>query len=148
VDRGVEQIEVAGVVRLLERLDRDEEVIKDNEIVNMVKGTLEKVFMTQDELISMCENSGILWAEGIYDGHDGWWLHWPNPHDATDEQCVHVRADVLGDMEWKQVITFVKNGRDVDHVSRIVGYFAKIKGWNSSKLGELKDRQAGNYSIK
>lgn len=30
--------------------------------------------------------------------------------------------------------------------SRIVGYFSRINNWNTSKLGELKDRHKGHYS--
>jgi ribonucleoside-triphosphate reductase (formate) len=36
---------------------------------------------------------------------------------------------------------------DVYGITRIVGYFSRITNWNKSKLGELKDRQKGNYSI-
>ena len=36
---------------------------------------------------------------------------------------------------------------NVDGMTRIVGYFSKIKNWNKSKLGELKDRQKGDYMI-
>jgi ribonucleoside-triphosphate reductase len=32
-------------------------------------------------------------------------------------------------------------------VTRIVGYFSRISNWNKSKLGELKDRHRGNYSV-
>ena len=32
-------------------------------------------------------------------------------------------------------------------VTRIVGYYSKIKNWNKNKIGELKDRQSGNYQI-
>jgi ribonucleoside-triphosphate reductase len=32
--------------------------------------------------------------------------------------------------------------------TRVVGYFSKVQNWNKSKrLGELKARQQGNYSI-
>ena len=31
--------------------------------------------------------------------------------------------------------------------TRIVGYFSKVKNWNKGKLGELKDRQGGKYTI-
>ncbi len=30
-------------------------------------------------------------------------------------------------------------------VTRIVGYYSRVANWNASKLGELVDRQAGNY---
>lgn len=32
-------------------------------------------------------------------------------------------------------------------VTRIVGYYSKVKNWNRSKIGELKDRHVGNYSV-
>jgi ribonucleoside-triphosphate reductase len=32
-------------------------------------------------------------------------------------------------------------------ITRIVGYFSRISNWNKSKLGELKDRRRGNYSV-
>jgi ribonucleoside-triphosphate reductase len=36
---------------------------------------------------------------------------------------------------------------DVIGVTRIVGYFSRISNWNKSKLGELRDRHRGNYSV-
>ena len=33
------------------------------------------------------------------------------------------------------------------HVSRIVGYYSRIENWNPSKIGELRDRRNGNYTI-
>jgi len=36
---------------------------------------------------------------------------------------------------------------DVYGMTRIVGYFSRISNWNKSKLGELKDRHRGNYSL-
>ena len=36
---------------------------------------------------------------------------------------------------------------DVTGITRIVGYFSRINNWNKSKIGELKDRHRGNYSL-
>jgi len=36
---------------------------------------------------------------------------------------------------------------DVSGITRIVGYFSRIDNWNKSKLGELRDRHRGNYSL-
>ena len=36
---------------------------------------------------------------------------------------------------------------DVHGLTRIVGYFSRVNNWNKSKVGELKDRRAGNYSV-
>lgn len=36
---------------------------------------------------------------------------------------------------------------NVFSVTRIVGYYSRVSNWNKSKLGELKDRHHGNYSV-
>ena len=36
---------------------------------------------------------------------------------------------------------------DVTGITRIVGYYSRINNWNKSKIGELKDRHRGNYSV-
>jgi len=36
---------------------------------------------------------------------------------------------------------------DVSLITRIVGYYSRVNNWNKSKLGELKDRHRGNYSV-
>mgnify|MGYP005647879417 CR=1 FL=1 len=38
-------------------------------------------------------------------------------------------------------------GTNVYGITRVVGYFSRIPNWNKSKIGELKDRQKGNYSV-
>jgi len=37
--------------------------------------------------------------------------------------------------------------KEVYGITRIVGYFSKISNWNENKIGELKDRRQGNYTI-
>ncbi len=32
-------------------------------------------------------------------------------------------------------------------VTRIVGYYSRTSNWNKSKIGELKDRHKGDYSV-
>ncbi|NQT86306.1 anaerobic ribonucleoside-triphosphate reductase, partial [bacterium] len=36
---------------------------------------------------------------------------------------------------------------DVFSMTRIVGYYSRISNWNKSKIGELRDRQAGTYAL-
>lgn len=38
--------------------------------------------------------------------------------------------------------------QDVQHITRIVGYFSNIKNWNKSKQRELKDRKEGDYELR
>ena len=35
----------------------------------------------------------------------------------------------------------------LQHMTRVVGYFSRVENWNKSKVGELKDRQKGNYAV-
>ncbi len=52
--------------------------------------------------------------------------------------------------EWdtlEQILTGRREALVLEHMTRIVGYFSKVKNWNKSKLGELRDRQAGDYRL-
>jgi len=54
------------------------------------------------------------------------------------------------DNDWdavEAVLTGKRVPRALKHMSRIVGYYSQIENWNKSKLGELKDRQAGQYQV-
>jgi len=42
----------------------------------------------------------------------------------------------------------VCNSPDVYGLTRIVGYYSRITNWNRSKIGELRDRRAGNYALR
>ncbi|MDK1030378.1 MAG: anaerobic ribonucleoside-triphosphate reductase [Planctomycetia bacterium] len=46
----------------------------------------------------------------------------------------------------KELCSFC-TGRNVYSLTRIVGYFSRITNWNKSKLGELRDRHRGDYSV-
>ena len=32
--------------------------------------------------------------------------------------------------------------KNVEHMTRVTGFFSKIEGWNKGKVAELKDRRA------
>ena len=49
--------------------------------------------------------------------------------------------------ELEGVLTGKRDARLMTHLSRIVGYYSRVRNWNSSKIAELHDRQAGNYGI-
>lgn len=40
------------------------------------------------------------------------------------------------------------SSEDVYGITRIVGYYSRVNNWNKSKIGELKDRQKGDYRVK
>ncbi len=52
--------------------------------------------------------------------------------------------------EWpllEDVLTGKREPQVLQHMTRVVGYFSRVENWNKSKVGELKDRQKGDYSI-
>ena len=51
---------------------------------------------------------------------------------------------------WPQIVQTLIGTREpkvLSHVTRIVGYYSSVENWNQSKVGELKDRHEGNYSV-
>ena len=47
----------------------------------------------------------------------------------------------------EEVLTGQREPQVLQHMTRVVGYFSRVENWNKSKVGELKDRQKGDYSI-
>lgn len=41
---------------------------------------------------------------------------------------------------WDTIRAACTHGKDVDHVTRITGYFSKVSGWNQAKQQELRER--------
>lgn len=68
-----------------------------------------------------------------------------------DDEGVLVRNERLGTLTHCTFAAVERNtlaaitaacthGRDVEHITRVTGYFSKVSGWNKGKVGELKDR--------
>jgi hypothetical protein len=52
--------------------------------------------------------------------------------------------------DWPIIAEVLLGNREpqiLQHMTRVVGYFSRVENWNKSKVGELKDRQKGDYSI-
>lgn len=63
------------------------------------------------------------------------------PDDA--QAVVHVPNEVIARETWPVLEAACKQGYDVDHITRVTGYFSKTSGWNIGKTAELKDRYRG-----
>jgi len=50
-----------------------------------------------------------------------------------------------GDME--DVLTFKRAIQIMDHMTRIVGYYSRVRNWNRSAIAQLRDRRNGDYAI-
>ena len=67
---------------------------------------------------------------------------------ANDRKYALTGRSIL-DTDWAQleaVLTSQREALIMVGVSRIVGYFSRIKNWNRSKVAELRDRQKGDYT--
>ena len=63
---------------------------------------------------------------------------------------VIVPIDSVESAEWelfRDVLLGIKDPIQIYHMTRVVGYYSRVDNWNSSKIGELKDRHKGNYEI-
>jgi len=61
-------------------------------------------------------------------------------------QTAHVvEAEKIANMSLAQILATCSAGRDVNHITRVTGYFSKTSGWNKGKLAELKDRHRTSF---
>ncbi|MCC8165606.1 MAG: anaerobic ribonucleoside-triphosphate reductase [Planctomycetes bacterium] len=59
-------------------------------------------------------------------------------------------VEAIEESEWgilEDVLTGQREPQVLQHMTRVVGYFSRVENWNKSKVGELKDRQKGNYAV-
>ncbi len=52
--------------------------------------------------------------------------------------------------DWGLIAQVLKGEREpvaLQHMTRVVGYYSRVENWNKSKIGELKDRQKGEYAL-
>ena len=85
-----------------------------------------------------------MWADHSEQGIEG--VAFKKEFNGKDVKY-HLSNDGIDKLDKDQLLKRLKS-HDVYHMSRVVGYFARIGNWNNSKLGELADRQAGDYAFK
>ena len=74
------------------------------------------------------EYSGKQVAPGYLIANDRW------------ETLTHVAKDTLAGMTVLMLEDVTAQGKNVDHITRVTGYFSKVSGFNKGKQAELKDR--------
>jgi hypothetical protein len=88
------------------------------------------------------------WQKGKHEGKLGYFIRNPHATIMTDKglepPIVHYTEQAIKNHEWEALKRQIPN---LTYVTRIVGYFSHISNWNKSKMGELKDRRKGDYSI-
>jgi hypothetical protein len=99
--------------------------------------------MQVKEFIDKCVDNGYEWARGPHDGKEGYFIR-----STRLDTKVHFTDEAIEKNDWPQLNRGIVGGKDVYHMTRVVGYYSKVHNWNQSKLGELKDRQKGDYAVK
>ena len=54
-----------------------------------------------------------------------------------------ISVEAIEANEWQTFLELFKGGKDIEHITRVTGYFTKVSGWNVGKKQELKDRFTG-----
>ncbi len=63
-----------------------------------------------------------------------------NYYRNESNRFLRVKKEVFKDLTIDQLKGEIGRGLNVENITRITGYFAKINSWNPGKRGELKDR--------
>jgi hypothetical protein len=58
-----------------------------------------------------------------------------NPGHSTS-----ITNDLIAKLSPEELMGHINKGLEVEHITRITGYFTKVSQWNKGKRGELKDR--------
>jgi hypothetical protein len=58
-----------------------------------------------------------------------------NPGNST-----RITNDIIAKLSSGELMNAINEGLEVEHITRITGYFTKVSQWNKGKRGELKDR--------
>ena len=54
--------------------------------------------------------------------------------------CTRITKEVFATFTPEQLLNAINRGLEVEHITRITGYFTKVSQWNKGKRGELRDR--------
>lgn len=93
--------------------------------------------MTHEELAAYLESRPqVLWVED--DQGNFYFRH--EQYDGEHDQ-VKVEPKALAELTAAKLDNILTAGRNVEHITRITGYFSRVAGWNKGKKGELTNRQ-------
>ena len=48
--------------------------------------------------------------------------------------------ETISAKDLPQILIATHQGRNIEHITRVTGYFSKVSGWNKGKVAELIDR--------
>lgn len=75
------------------------------------------------------------WQEGEHDNRPGIFVK-----NTEFETKTHFTFDVINKHDLDFLVIQTHHGKNVEHITRVTGFFSKVQSWNKGKRGELKDR--------
>lgn len=61
-------------------------------------------------------------------------------YQEDPERATKITKNKLEELTGDELIYYINRGLDVEHITRVTGYFAKTRSFNPGKLAEFKDR--------
>jgi hypothetical protein len=89
-----------------------------------------KVFLRANENIEYHGDESFSYFRN---GDIPWYAN--NPGHSTG-----ITNNMLAKLSPEELLSSMNKGLEVEHITRITGYFTKVSQWNKGKRGELKDR--------
>lgn len=57
------------------------------------------------------------------------------------ETETHLALDAIESGKLDLLVAMTTHGKNVEHITRVTGFFSKVEGWNKGKRGELAQRK-------
>lgn len=96
--------------------------------------------MNKKELDKFFENNSntYMWTEHVIDGKKGLLIY-----NSLFDTKTHFTWEKLKEITVDELILATHHGKNIEHITRVTGFFSKVSGWNTGKRAELKDRNKG-----
>ncbi|MCK4758179.1 MAG: hypothetical protein KAS67_06995 [Thermoplasmata archaeon] len=75
------------------------------------------------------------WAQGEHEGNGGIFVR-----NKMYEAETHYTEKAIASHDLSTLIVYSRQGRNVENITRVTGFFSKVGSWNKGKTGELNDR--------
>lgn len=92
--------------------------------------------MTIEELESFLENNEQI--EWMIDEENNIYLR--HGHYDKEQEKLKIEPKALKELTVEKLEKILVGGRDIEHITRVTGYFSRVSGWNKGKKGELSER--------
>ena len=97
--------------------------------------------MEKEEFIKYLDNnaSTFEWQEGELESNIGIFVK-----NNRFETVTHFSFSSIERNNLEVLVNQTTHGKNVEHITRVTGFFSKVQSWNKGKQGELKQRHRVN----